>query len=293
MIMDVSIIIVNYNTHALLQQCLTSVFDETNGVDFEVIVVDNASDDGLPPVPKEAFPRVRFIESKENIGFGRANNLGAQQATGRYLFLLNPDTILLNNAVKILADFMDAHPDAGICGGNLYDANRQPAASYKMWLPSLRGELCVALKMEDRIYGKSAEFNHTCHPKKVGYITGADLMISADLFRRLNGFDPDFFMYYEETELTFRVKKRGYAVYSVPQAGLIHLEGQSFSDNWAAMRLLLKSRNVYYKKTQARCMAWCCNGIYRFTALSRCFLFLLTGKRTKYNYWKFILQHLK
>jgi GT2 family glycosyltransferase len=291
--MDVSVIIVSYNTQALLKQCLASLFANTHDVGFEVIVVDNASHDGSPQMVRNKFPGVMLIESHENLGFGRANNLGAEHANGKYLFLLNPDTIVLNNAVKTLFDFIDHHPNVGICGGNLFDADRKPAMSYQMFLPSLFWELDVlfsGLPAKWR-YGKSAGFNHTRRPREVGYITGADLMIRTDLFRRLNGFDPDFFMYYEETELTFRVRKAGYAVYSVPQAEIIHLEGKTFSGSGERVKLLFDSRKKYYRKTQTRFTTWICDSILLFCGLHRCCLFALLGNRKKVKYWKYIIRH--
>jgi GT2 family glycosyltransferase len=264
--MNISIIIVSYNTKALLKQCLISVFEKTQGVNFEVIVVDNASQDGSQQMVQKGFPNVTLIESPANIGFGRANNLGAKYAQGKYLFFLNPDTILLNNAVKILAEFLDNNPKVGICGGNLFDENRNPTLSYKMFLPSILWELNeLSLDLLAKLlYGENRFFNHTCQVKEVGgYITGADIMISRSLFDQLSGFDPDFFVYFEETELSFRVKKAGYKIYSVPQAEIIHLEGQTFSENWnRKARLFSESRKIYYKKNHTRFISLICDIIY-------------------------------
>jgi GT2 family glycosyltransferase len=284
--MDVSIIIVSYNVRALLKQCLESVFEKTRDVDFEVIVVDNMSHDGSQQMMREAFPDVTLIES-ENKGFGYANNAGAQHAKGKYLFLLNPDTILQNNAVKILFDFIDSHPKVGICGGNLWDENKKPARSYDVFLPSVAWELNLfsAMRIGKLRYGKNTQFNHTAIPRKVAYITGADLMIRADVFRHLKGFDTDFFLYFEETELSFRVKKAGYEIYNVPQAEIIHLEGKSLSNTQAGLHYMTKSRSVYYKKTHATFTLWLCNSILLFTILSRIVWFKITGNRTEFDYW--------
>jgi GT2 family glycosyltransferase len=294
--MNVSIIIVSYNTQALLKQCLASVFEKTQDIKFEVIVVDNASHDGSPQMVREEFPNVTLIESPANLGFGRANNLGAQAAKGKYLFLLNPDTIVLNNAVKILAEFLDNNPKAGICGGNLFDADKKPAPSYHMFLPSILWELNLfTSNMLGKLrYGKNFYFNHTQRPRKVGYITGADLMISRDLFQHLNGFDPDFFVYYEETELTFRVKKAGYEVYSVPQAEIIHLEGQTFSGNWERRaKMFLEGRGKYYQKTHTHFTHLICNSIAAFDSFCKYFLFIIRGNPTKAKYWKYYINHYK
>jgi GT2 family glycosyltransferase len=286
--MNVSIIIVSYNTKALLNQCLKSVFEKTQDIAFEVIVVDNSSHDGSPQMVREEFPNVMLVEN-ENKGFGYANNVGAKYAKGKYLFLLNPDTVVLNNAVKFLFDFIDSHPKVGICGGNLFDADKKPTMSYKMFLPSILWELDVFFlgRLQKLLYGKNACFNHAKHPRKVGYITGADLMIRTDLFLSLDGFDSDFFVYYEETELTFRVKKAGYGVLSVPQAEIIHLVGQTFSGNWEKRtRLFLESRQKYYRKTHSRFITWICNGIYILACLFGYCLYTITGKSQRTNYWK-------
>jgi GT2 family glycosyltransferase len=291
--MDVSIVIVSYNVRAMLRQCLNAVFEHTHGITFEVIVVDNSSHDGSPQMIRDEFPHIMLVES-ENKGFGHANNVGAKYAKGKYLFFLNPDTVLLNNAVKILFDFMDNHPKAGICGGNLFDADKKPARSYDVFLPSVAWELNLfsAMRLGKLRYGKNTQFNHTPYPRKVAYITGADLMMKADLFLRLNGFDTDFFVYYEETELAFRVKKAGYDAYSVPQAEIIHLEGKSFSNIQAKLQYMAKSRSLYYKKTHSNITIWFCNSILLFTVLSRIFWFKITGNRIGLDYWTCWLKKL-
>ena len=131
MMIDVSIIIVNYNTCELTKQCIDSVFKKTSGISFEVIVVDNDSkDDSIKVLSQDS--RVNFIESGANLGFGRANNLGIKHSRGKYVFFLNSDTILLNNAVKMLFDFMDAHKElnVGALGTILLDGNHNRTHSY-------------------------------------------------------------------------------------------------------------------------------------------------------------------
>lgn len=227
--MDVSIIIVNYNTKELTRTCINSVFSKSLGIDFEIILVDNASTDGS----REFFikdSRILFVPLSENLGFGRANNEGFKRATGKYVLCLNPDTLLLNNAIGILRDFMEHHSDVGICGGNLYDADMKPAHSFRMSLPSLWWEFdwhfgCFLGKL---LWGRNLEFNHTDKPRRVGYITGADMMVRKEILDKVGGFSRLFFMYYEECELTYRVRKLGYKVFSVPAARIQHLEGKSF-----------------------------------------------------------------
>ncbi len=245
--MDVSIIIVNYNTAALACAAIESVHRLTTGIAYEIIVVDNASSDGTQ-IRDRFGDAIRYLPLPENIGFGRANNAAIEQAKGRHLFLLNPDTILLNDAAGILSRYLDQ-----VCGGNLYDADRRPTHSFLRALPGLGIELdTLFFGIPFRLkYGRNRFFNFTGRPMKVGYITGADMMIRADVLRQTGVFDPDFFMYFEETELTHRIKAAGYDVMSVPEAEIIHLEGKSFSLRTDRMRRFFESKLLYLNKTQS------------------------------------------
>ena len=189
----------------------------------------------------------------ENQGFGAANNEGFLQASGKYYFCLNPDTILVNNAVKELFDYMETHPRCGACGGNLYHEDMKRAVSFRRILPGVLWEFSEGCKRfpEHVLYGKNSRFNHTGHPIKVGYITGADLMLRAELIEKIGGFAPEFFMYYEETDLCCRIHKEGYDVVSVPSAKIIHLEGKSMGDealNPKKYEYYAKSRLEYYRR---------------------------------------------
>lgn len=127
---DVSIILVNYKTKDLAKQCIESIYEKTHDVNFDIYVIDNGSDDGIEELLKQEFPRVKFLQNNENKGFGAGNNIALRVFDSKYAFLLNTDTILINNAVKILFDFMEANPKTGACGGNLYDEQGQNIHSY-------------------------------------------------------------------------------------------------------------------------------------------------------------------
>lgn len=230
--MDVSVIIVNYKTKELCADCIESVFDKTEGLSYEVILVDNNSNDGSVSYLADKFGNsIRIVESETNLGFGRANNLGFNIAQGKYLFLLNSDTVLINNAIKLLYDYIDANKDIGIVGGNLFNKNREPMHSYMFEYPSLKNDFVP--NIVTRLWRKlnysrdNREFNAGDEPIEVGYVTGADMMVRRDAVEKCGGFDPEFFMYSEEVELTHRIRMQGYKVYSVPKARIIHLEGAS------------------------------------------------------------------
>lgn len=277
--MDISIIYVNYGTSGMIADSLRSVLTLTQGVEYEVIVVDNNSEKDLPERFGSMFPNVdiRYVMLDDNIGFGRANNAGFKIARGRNLFCLNPDTILLNNAVKILSDYLDSHAEAGIAGGNLLDADMAPTLSYRRIMPGIRWEMneFFHLRLEKMAFGRNSRYNHTARPIEVGYISGADLMIRADVARSLDGFHPDFFMYYEETDLCNRVHKAGYKVVNVPQASIQHLEGGSYDDDgFSAPRLERneRSRITYYRLNHSRRTTRVANIIYKAFLMSRAIL---------------------
>jgi GT2 family glycosyltransferase len=251
--MDVSIIIINYNTCELVIQCIKSIYEQTRDISFEVIVVDNNSNDISQKKIPLVFPNIQFIANKDNIGFGRANNRGAELATGKYLFLLNSDTLLLNNAIGILVSHFELNPSAGICGGNLFDIDLKPIHSFRRTLPSISWEINAILyeSIEKLKYGPNIEFNYTNENMEVGYITGADLMIRRDVWDKISGFDPGFFMYYEDADLNFRVKKTKYKICSIPEARIIHLSGKSFSVRETQELMSLESRRHYFLKNHS------------------------------------------
>jgi len=250
--MDVSVIIVNYNTLTLTKQCIDSVFLNTRDVSFEIILVDNASSDGS----QEFFicdNRIKYIKNKKNLGFGKANNLGLKHAKGRNIFFLNSDTYLVNDAISILSKFLDNNDTVGACGGNLYNEKMQPNVSFKRFYPCIWTELDILLgRIPSKILGiKNTNFNYYDIPIEVAYISGADLMIRKVVLDKYGAFNPSFFMYYEETELCYRIKKNGgYKIMNVPNAKIVHMNGKSSINNSKKpSQLFLDSRFTYINLT--------------------------------------------
>ena len=256
---DVSIIVVTYNTLRMTSECIESIFAHTYGVVFEVILVDNASNDGSKQFFEEDT-RIRYIYSKENLGFGRANNLGYESAQGNYIFLLNSDTLLLNNAVKIFYDFMETSPSKiGCIGCELIDGNDKPIGSYGDF-PGIRnflGRILLSYKLNiPLLLGKSK--GAKIFPLVVDYVTGADLFIRRKVIDECGFFDPDFFMYFEETEMQFRYKKKGYISQIINTPAIKHFHGASNKKEGGKRKSLtvasieLESRFIYCSKTMAK-----------------------------------------
>lgn len=285
--MDVSIIIVNYKTREMVLDCIQSVRALTRDKSYEVIVVDNASDDGMGDALRRCYgDEVKFVPLDRNIGFGRANNAGFHHASGRYLLCLNPDTLLVNDAVSEMVRFMDSMPQAGACGANLFGRDRRPALSFRRLLPGFRWEINELLHLipERVAYGKNRIFNHTGRPLKVGYITGADLMIRRTALKQTGHFRREFFMYYEETDLCRRLTDAHWEIYSVPAAEIIHLEGASFGDaempSLARIRRSEDGRKVYYRLNFCPLKRMALNAIYFLLLTSR--ILLVRDKKKRY-----------
>lgn len=247
--LEVSIIIVSYNTLKLTKNCLESIFFQTSGVSFEVILVDNASTDGS----KEFFSadkRIKYIYSEENLGFGRANNLGYKQAKGKYIFLLNSDTVLLNNAIEEFYNYMESAPDeigcvgcmlTDVSGNKMHSFGNFPDVSY-FWKKVLSYDLGHFYKTSNNNYIPNK------YPEYVDYITGADLFIRRSVIEKYGLFDPVFFLYFEETEMQHRYAYCGVKRVIIDTPRIMHLEGKSSTSsmwNHTLKSKMNESRSIY------------------------------------------------
>ncbi|MCX5783504.1 MAG: glycosyltransferase family 2 protein, partial [Elusimicrobia bacterium] len=223
--MNVSVVLVSYNTKELTLAALASVFEKTSGVSFEVIVVDNASSDGSAEMIRADFPQVRLIENKENRGFGAANNAGIKTARGKYIFLLNTDAILLNNGIELFFKFMESPQNLGFgcIGAVLIDGAMKPQISGGKF-PSLTGAI-----ISNFFFGfifphfyRKFFYKQSPRPQITDYVLGADMFIRRSALDTAGMFDEDFFLFYEEAELSHRFAAKGYksAIIAGPQ--IIH-----------------------------------------------------------------------
>ena len=283
----VSIVIVNYNTEKLLSDCLKSIYEYTRNVSFEIIVVDNNSEEGSLDTLISSYPQVYFQLLGNNLGFGAANNIGVSVAKGNYVFFLNPDTILVSDAVSILYKYLMQHTGTGVCGGNLYKKDMSPAESFQG--KSFRSRYNWEILM---LFNKKWEtgFNYSDDNCEVRAIMGADFFMRKDLFLEVKGFDTDFFMYFEEVELCDRVKNAGYKIVSVPAAKIIHLEGGSAENKndelkkWS-YREHWYSKFIYFSKVEGLFKTSVIYRAHMFKISLASLLYSLKGKRDKQEYW--------
>jgi GT2 family glycosyltransferase len=229
---DLSVVIVSFNTLGVLRECLHSVYRELGPLHAQVIVVDNASTDGSPEAIEQEFPGVELIRSEINLGFGRANNLGFERASGRYVVLLNSDAFLNPGALERSVAHMDANPRAGLGGGRLAGRDGSPQPSARMF-PTVLNDLIVlsglAAKFpRSRFFGR---FDRTWasddEAAEVDWVPGAYSIIRAEALAAAGPFDPRFFLYYEEVDLCMRIKQKGYSIWYWPDISVVHIGGES------------------------------------------------------------------
>jgi GT2 family glycosyltransferase len=257
--MDVSIVIVSYNTCQILDKCIVSIRRETRCL-HEIIVVDNASSDDSCTMLRSMHPDVTLIENKNNLGFAKANNQGFALAHGKYFFMLNSDTVILDGAIDKLFAFMEQHQDVGICGpknvdrdGKLqYNCDHFPSFWNTMWLYTNFINRYPTVKMFRRSRMMYWDYSHI---KDVDKIMGCSLMIRSDIFNQVGQLDINYFMYFEETDLCFRVKKLGQRIVYIPTTSIIHYGGESAakqSNQCVIDRTIyshfLKSQYYFYRK---------------------------------------------
>ena len=260
--MDLSIIIVNWNSARFTMQCISSIYSQTHNLEFEVLVVDNASYDRSAELIGNAFPQVRFIQACENLGFGKANNLGFQYCSGRNILFLNPDTEVIGPALNRMVSFLDATPDAGLAGPKLLGSDLSLDISSVQKLPSIVNLALDATFLRLRfpgwaLWGVAPLFEDPPRPSEVEVVPGACLMIKREVFERVGYFDLRYFIYVEDIDLCFEVREAGFKNYYVGDACVIHhgggsskkRGGESFSGPMvkeSLLRFFEKTRGPFY-----------------------------------------------
>jgi GT2 family glycosyltransferase len=272
---EVSVIIVSYNTRELLRECIESILcEQGDGLGVEVIVVDNASADGSAAMVAEQFPQVRLIANPDNRGFGAACNQGLEVARGRYALILNADIRAQPDALQRLVAFMDAHPDAAVCGGQLRypDGRIQPscARDLTLWWVFCEQSLLAKLFPRTRLFGgywrTHWDFSATIETEQV---MGACMMLRRPFPR----FDEDYFLYCEDTDLCYRVRQAGGKIYYVHDAVFVHHLGASGEPQRAQMVIYYNcGKERYFRKFHSAWQARVCRWLNKGGALLRVLL---------------------
>ncbi|MFQ5577512.1 MAG: glycosyltransferase family 2 protein [Anaerolineae bacterium] len=272
--MELSIVIINWNTQELLARCLDSVYANPPAIPFEVLVVDNASTDGSATMVQRRFPQVRLMVNDDNVGFAQANNQAIRHSKGDYVLLLNSDTKVKPHALNRLLDFLKAHPQAGAVGARILnpDGSLQTSCYPR---PTLAREFWRLFHLDTFYpYGSYAMANWDAGASRtVDALLGACILLRRTALEQVGALDEDYFMYSEEVDLCYRLQKGGWSLYWVPEAEIIHYGGQSTKQVAAEMFMqLYRSKLLFFRKHYGRPAAQLYKLIIGAAALARLFL---------------------
>lgn len=270
--MDLSIIIVNWNSKDYLRKCIASILADTRSIEFEIIVIDSASFDGCGEMLRELYPQVHFIQSDKNLGFAGANNAAFAASTGGCVLFLNPDTELVGPAINILHERLRSLPDAGAVGCKLLNSDRTVQTSCIQSIPTILNQLLDSEFLRARwpcspLWGMAPLFATDTKPQEVETISGACVMLKRDVFEGVGLFSQDYFMYAEDIDLSYKVRKAGRKNYYVHAATVVHHGGSSVqqaASNFSVVmmreaiwRFLRKTRGGFYGQAYRAAMFAC------------------------------------
>ena len=257
--MDISVIIVNWNTKDLLETCLNSITETMEALTYEIIVVDNASSDGSVAMLATKYPQVKTIVNQENRGFGAANNQGFAVMQGRYALLINTDALLTAGAAQKMWIFAEATPRAAIICGQLLnaDGSKQNSIASFPTLLTLATNTSLLEYLFPRKY-PSKRYDHD-GPLEVDSAIGACMMIRKKALDEVSFFDDRYFFFFEETDMAYAMRRKGWLIYQVPDALIYHLQGQSIGHN-------ARSRVEFYRSRYQFLRKWHTSAYYRAAA---------------------------
>jgi GT2 family glycosyltransferase len=280
--MELSIICVNWNSVDYLRECIASVYEHTHGISFEIIVVDNASPQQGVDSLKQQFPELTIIKNEKNVGFAGANNVGFRHSAGAYVLLLNPDTKLISPAINMMLAHMKCLPDAGIVGCKLLNTDLSVQLTAIQKFPTILNQVFdleyLQLRWPHcRLWEIGPLFSKDTKLIKVEVISGACMLLRRQVFEQVGMFSEDYFMYAEDIDLNYKVKRAGFTNYYVGEAVMIHHGGKSSSrqeiSHWATImkyramgRLFHKTRGRMYGSLYRAAMG--CAAVGRLTLLA-------------------------
>ena len=243
--MKLSIVIVSYNVRTYLEQCLQSVHQALEGIEGEVFVVDNHSDDDSVATVRTGYPWVRLIENEENIGFSRANNIAIRQARGEYVLLLNPDTVVATDTLHQVLDFMDSHPKAGGAGVMMHHTDGSRAPESRRAIPTPWVSCLKMLGFTRRYYMSHLSWEE---PGRIEVISGAFFFLRRKALDEVGLLDEDFFMYGEDIDLSYRLLKGGWENWYLP-CPITHYKGKSTQkSDYRYVHIFYQAMLIFFRK---------------------------------------------
>ncbi|MEM2093629.1 MAG: glycosyltransferase family 2 protein [Candidatus Bathyarchaeia archaeon] len=247
---ELSIIIVNWHSADYVMACVSSIYEQTNSVDYEIIVVDNGSFDGCKERLAKEYPDVIFVESKTNLGFGGANNLGASLACGTVLLFLNPDTVILDRAIERLYECLLSLPNVGVVGCRLLNADGSLQTSCVQPMPTVLNQVLDVAFLHRMfpavsLWTNAARYEGRSGPIEVEALSGACLMLLRKVFYEIGGFTSEYFMYTEDLDLCLKARKAGRRNYYVPEVAILHHSGGSSRRAGSNFSVVMMRESIY------------------------------------------------
>lgn len=261
---DMSIVLVCWNNREYLDPCLKSLYECGLNSSFDVIVVDNGSTDGSQQMLEEKYPDVKLIQNDGNVGLAKASNQGIEATNGKYVLLLNNDTIVNRNALDVLVEFLDAHPEAGAAGGKLLNADGSFQSGYA-YFPNLWQEFLVMTSIGYSLWRGYPRHGDSPEVKAAGWLSSACLLVRRTALDQVGLLDESYFIYGDEADLQYRLNKAGWKVYYLPSSTIIHFGGRSLN-HWGRRPRVYRGRLLFYQKNY---------GVLR-TTLLRIMLFVMS-----------------
>lgn len=247
--MDISVVIVNYNVRYFIEQCILSVIDASKNLKIEIIIVDNNSTDASCVFLQENYPNVYLITNKENVGFSKANNQGVAVSKGKYVLILNPDTVIAEDTLDLIYAFAERKQNLGILGVKLLDGSGKFLPESKRGIPtpsvSFNKLFGISTNQTGKYYAAHLQENES---GVVDVLVGAFMFLKREVYDEVNGFDEDYFMYGEDIDLSYKVLNKGYQNYYFSDTKVIHYKGESTKKDIVYLKYFHDAMKIFYKK---------------------------------------------
>lgn len=246
--MKLSVIILNYNVSYFLRQCILSVQESLVGIESEIIVVDNNSQDDSNKMVQHYFPDISFIQNKKNVGFSKANNQAVAIAKGKYVCILNPDTAVQKNTFKKAIEFADSKQDLGALGVKLIDGTGNFLPESKRNIPLPKVAFYKILGLKSRKYSYYSDHVNETETAPVEVLVGAFMLLKREVYNEVGGFDEDYFMYGEDIDLSYKLLKANYKNYYLSTVSVLHYKGESTTKDRVYLKRFYGAMHIFYKK---------------------------------------------
>jgi GT2 family glycosyltransferase len=280
-VVDMSVVLVCWNNNTYLDACLKSLYEGGLNSSFDVVVVDNGSSDGSQQTLMEKYPQAKLIQNEVNMGLGKASNQGIEATNGRFVLLLNNDTIVNGPALDMLVDFLATHSEAGAVAGKLLNPDGSFQSGYALF-STLFEEFLIATHIGELLWPGYPSHRDSSEVKATDWLSSACLLLRRSALDEVGLLDEDYFIYGDEADLQYRLKKAGWKVYFLPSSAVVHFGGRSM-DRWRRRKMVYRGKMLFYQKNYGLIRTSFLRSILFVTSLLKvlvcCIGFLIPGRK--------------